>query len=474
MEINKALERVKVDAAVLFKRRDEGDDRALEIADIHILLLRFCDLDAFVPLGGDGQALVLSTTTGGIGARLGQQLAAARKDVERGKVVARALGTTDKIRRAVGTQQYLGRAQAPVVVVAHGVAMRAGVVDHEQVAHVDLRQLTVDGELVVVFAQVARDVVRVRDRHRGLVGTTGLAHHRNVVVSAIHGRTNEVDGTCIHADIVLVDPLFVNGLSDQAPVGAHHKAAHLGADRHIAHAGGNQDLVVGRVHALADGVDVVRLLLGQVGDTHAAGQVNEGDMCARLALQAHGKLKEDARELGVVIVGDGVAGKEGMDAKMLGALGLEYVEGFEELLGGHAVLGIAWIVHNAVGKLEQAARVKTAAHRLGDGARDALVKLDVADVVEVDDGAQLVGELKVCRRRVVGREHDVVAGDAQRAGDHELGIARAVATAAVFVENGDKCRIGIGLDGKVLLKPRVPRKGVTYLLHVAADARLVV
>ena len=387
MEINKALERVKVDAAVLFKRRDEGDDRALEIADIHILLLRFCDLDAFVPLGGDGQALVLGATAGAFGARFGQQLASARKDVERGKVVARALGTTDKIRRAVGTQQYLGRAQAPVVVVAHGVAMCAGVVNHEQVAHVDLRQLTVDGELVVVLTQVARDIVRVRDGGCGFVRTARLTHYRDVVVGAIHGRANEIDGACVDADIVLVNLLFVDGLGDQASVGAHHKAAHLGADCHVAHAGGNQNLVVGCVYALADGVDVIGLLLGQVGDTHTAGQVDKGDMSARLALQAHGKLKEDARELGVVIVGDGVAGKEGMDAKILGTFGLERAEGIKELIGGHAVLGIARVVHNAVGKLEQAARVKTAAHRLGDGARDALVELDVADVVEVDDGA---------------------------------------------------------------------------------------
>ena len=295
-----------------------------------------------------------------------------------------------------------------------------------------------------------------------------------MVVGTIHSWTNEVDGACVHADIVLVNLLLVDGLGDQAPVGAHHKAAHLGADRHIAHAGGNQDLVVGRVHALADGVDVVGLLLGQVGDTHAAGQVNEGDMCARLALQAHGKLKEDTRELGVVIVGDGVAGKEGMDAKILGALGLERAEGLKELLGGHAVLGIARVVHDAVGELEQAARVKAAAHRLGDRARDALKELDVADVVKVDDGTQLVGELKVRRRRVVGREHDVVAGDTQRAGNHELGIARAIAAAAVFVENGDERRVGVGLDGKVLLKARVPRKGVAHLLHVAADTRLVV
>ena len=197
-------------------------------------------------------------------------------------------------------------------------------------------------------------------------------------------------------------------------------------------------------------------------------------MCAGLALQAHGKLKEDARELGVVVVGDGIASEEGVDTKVLGALGLEHAERLEELLGGHAVLGVAGVIHDAVGKLEQTARIKAAADRLGDGPRNVLKELDVADVVKVDDGAQLVGELKVRCRRVVGREHDVVSRDTQRAGDHELGIARAIAAAAVFIENGDERRVGIGLDGKVFLKARVPCEGVAHLLHVAADARLVV
>ena len=295
-----------------------------------------------------------------------------------------------------------------------------------------------------------------------------------MVVSAIHGRADQIDGACVDTDIVLVDLLLVDGLGDQAAVGAHHKAAHLGADGHIAHAGRNQDLVVCRVHPLADGVNVVGLLLGQIGDADAAGQIDKGDMCAGLALQAHGKLKEDARKLGVVVVGDGVAGKECVDAKVLGALGLEHAEGLEELLGGHAVLGVARVVHDAVGEPEQAARIKAATDCLGDGPRDTLKELDMADVVKVDDGAQLVGELKVGSRRVVGREHDVVSRDTQRAGDHELGIARAIAAAAVFVENGDERRVGVGLDGKVFLKARVPCKGVTHFLHVAADARLVV
>ena len=355
----------------------------------------------------------MGATAGTFGARLGQQLSAARQHVERGKVIARALGTTNEICRAIGAQQDLGGAQTAVVVVAHGVAMRAGIVDHEHITHVDMRQLAIDGELVVVLAQITRDVVGVRNGRCGLVGATRLAHYRNVVVGTIHSGTNEVDGACVHADIVLVNLLLVDGLGDQAAVGAHHKATHLGADGHIAHAGGNQDLVVCRVHSLADGVNVVSLLLGQIGDADAAGQIDKGDMCAGLALQAHGKLKEDACELGVVVVSDGVAGKEGMDAKMLGALGLEHTESLEELLGGHAIFGVARVIHDTVGKLEQAARVKTAADRLGDGSRNALKEIDMADVVKVDDGTQFVGELKIRRRRVVGREHDVVAGDTQ-------------------------------------------------------------
>ena len=98
-----------------------------------------------------------------------------------------------------------------------------------------------------------------------------------MVVGAIHGRADQIDGACVDTDIVLVDLLLVDGLGDQAAVGAHHKAAHLGADGHVAHAGGNQgdtSSYAAGVYPLADGADVVGLLLGQVGDADAAGQVD--------------------------------------------------------------------------------------------------------------------------------------------------------------------------------------------------------
>ena len=61
------------------------------------------------------------------------------------------------------------------------------------------------------------DVVRVRDGAAVLSGPSRLTHHRDVVVSAIHGRADQIDGACVDTDIVLGDLLLVDGLGDQAP-----------------------------------------------------------------------------------------------------------------------------------------------------------------------------------------------------------------------------------------------------------------
>ena len=58
-------------------------------------------------------------------------------------------------------QEDLGRSQLAVVVVAHGEAVGTGVVDADDVADLDGRQAAVDGELVVVLAEAAGDVVDV-------------------------------------------------------------------------------------------------------------------------------------------------------------------------------------------------------------------------------------------------------------------------------------------------------------------------
>ena len=60
------------------------------------------------------------------------------------------------------------------------MAVRAGVVNDEQVARFDLRQFAINGELVVIFTQRPDDIDRCLRR------SVFLAEHRNMVIRTVH------------------------------------------------------------------------------------------------------------------------------------------------------------------------------------------------------------------------------------------------------------------------------------------------
>src|SRR6266545_6156228 len=70
---------------------------------------------------------------------------------QRREVVLDCLGAADQRYVAAFAQQQLGRTQLAVVVEAHGLAVRAGIVKSQQIANLDRRQRPVDRELVVVL-----------------------------------------------------------------------------------------------------------------------------------------------------------------------------------------------------------------------------------------------------------------------------------------------------------------------------------
>ena len=86
-----------------------------------------------------------------------------------------------------------------------------------------------------------------------------------------------------------------------------------------------------------------------------------------------------------------------MDAELLGPQLLQALESFGDLFPGHAVLGLAGVVHHleallALPQLEGAAGVEAAGDFLGDVSDGVLQKVDVGDVVQVDGGPQLGGQ----------------------------------------------------------------------------------
>ena len=57
------------------------------------------------------------------------------------------------------------------------------------------------------------------------------------------------------------------------------------------------------------------LLVGLIGDSHAAGQVDKRDMGAGLLMQLDSRLEEDFCQRGIIFVGNGVAARESMEAE---------------------------------------------------------------------------------------------------------------------------------------------------------------
>ena len=191
--------------------------------------------------------------------------------------------------------------------------MGAGVMDDQQITNVYLRQHPVDGEFVAVLTQGAGDVVLV------VTGQVLLAHHSDVVIGPIDGRPHQIGGTGVHPNIILIGVLLVENLGDQVAVGSQHEPAQLGAEGHITHPRGDQDLLVGPPYPFADDRDVIGRLIRTVGDAHAAGQVDKGDMTAGFFLQLHSGAEENGGQGGVILVGNGVGGQESVDAELLGA-----------------------------------------------------------------------------------------------------------------------------------------------------------
>lgn len=172
-------------------------------------------------------------------------------------------------------------------------------------------------------------------------------------------------------------------------------------------------------------------------------------------MQTNGQLKQDTGQLGVIVIGDGVAGQEGVDTELLGTGSHQPGVSLGHLILAHAVLGVAGIVHDTVAQLEHTARVEAAADGLGH-ARDLFKERNVGQVVQIDVRAEVVGFLHVLRRRVVGGKHDVAALEAAGLAHQQLSIAGAVDAAALLLQNLQQVGVGRGLDGEIFFKALVP------------------
>ena len=307
--------------------------------------------------------------------------------------------------------------ETAIVVVAHAMAMGAGVVDDDEVAHFDFRQFSLDSKFVAVFAKRTGHIIDM------VLRCIGFAKDGDVVVRAIHARAHEVSHASVGADVVSVNVLVVQGFGHQEAEGAGHHAAAFE---------GNTGMVEAchlffekNLRTFAEAFQIHRILLRTVRNADAAAEVDEGDGDTLFSLDFIGQVKhhadgaQESRELQFS------GNDHGVDTDVGNPFFFRPVHAGHELVLHHAVLGFFRCADNGIAASQVRARVVAEADFLRDDTQSFQV-CQVGHIIEIDDGAQFIGFQEFFIRCIVGREYNVVAGDAHGFRQHQFSHGAAV------------------------------------------------
>ena len=253
---------------------------------------------------------------------------------------------------------------------------------------------------------------------------------------------------------------------------ARDAARALRTDADVAEPGGAHDLIVELFDARADGVVVDAVLLGTVRNAEAAAEVDEFDVDAEFFLQLCRQLEHEARR-----EEECLRTQLGRDHHRVHAEPLHaHLKGtaitLEHLLTREPVLRLDGLADDVVALDEVAGVVAEAEEVRQTGVLRHVVK--VTEVVEIDDGTELDRLLELLVRRVVRGEHDLLALDARRRRDDELGNAAAVRARTVLVQELHDARVRQCLYSEVLAKARRPCECLAQTAKIRTDLCLVV
>lgn len=101
-------------------------------------------------------------------------------------------------------------------------------------------------------------------------------------------------------------------------------------------------------------------------------------------------------------------------------------------------------------------------------------KVDVADIIEIDGGAERSRLDKLVSGRVVRGEHDLPADDARSLREDQFGQGTAIGAESLGMKDFQNEGIGRGLDGKKLLEPGIPGEQIQQAAGVRANRAFVV
>ena len=154
-------------------------------------------------------------------------------------------------------------------------------------------------------------------------------------------------------------------------------------------------------------------------------------------------------------------------------------ERFRDLRAGHAIFGVAGVIHDlkalpALAQRKHAAGIIAAADRLRNLPDGFFQEIHQREIVQIDQRPQPPRLLKLFRGRVVGGKHNPLPRDAAALRHAQFRQGRTVAPAALIPQNLDNRGRGGGFHGEILPETGIPGKRAPQPPGVVPDAFLVV
>ena len=155
------------------------------------------------------------------------------------------------------------------------MAVRTGIVDHDNISRRQLRQCAINGKLVVILTERPRHVVNL------CVLTALFSNHGDMMIGTVQRRTHQVGHAGIQPRKSLVGLLDMKYTRHQVPIGSRHHATAFHIKLQRSKTLGCYPLRISLANAITDHLQGNGFVFRSIGYPNAAANV--------------GKLKSDAQ-----------------------------------------------------------------------------------------------------------------------------------------------------------------------------------
>ena len=224
----------------------------------------------------------------------------------------------------------------------------------------------------------------------------------------------------------------MDSLCHKTAIRSHHKTSHLCVNSHIAHSCRYQNLIVHLMYTGADNWYIVWCLIRLISHANSTWKIYKSNIAAGLIFKLNNQLKKLLCKLWIILVGYCIACQECMHAKVFSAFWLKNFECLKKLFLCHSILGVSRIVHDTVWQCEHSTRIISAAYCLRNMSDCFLQKINMCEIIEIDDSTKLVCICKFLCRCIIWWKHDMLSVEAAWLCKHKLCVWWAV-TAHVII-----------------------------------------